>query len=67
MDDIIPTPQNFMLSGSVIQALSVFQLIMTIGSCHEALPIMVPLEYCLEEEALKEVTFHLNTHHLYLS
>ena len=37
MDVIIPTPQGFMLSVRVIQALSVLRLIMNIGTCQEPL------------------------------
>ena len=38
VDVIIPTPQGFMLSVRVIQALSVLRLIMNIGTCQEPLP-----------------------------
>ena len=39
LDGIIPTPQGFILSVRVIQAISVFRLIMTIGSFQELLVV----------------------------
>ena len=48
VNGIIPTPQDFMLSGNLIQALSILRFIMTIGSCQEPLPIMVLLAYHLD-------------------
>ena len=41
VDGIIPPPQGFMMSCRVIQALYVFQLIMTVGSCQAPLPIVL--------------------------
>ena len=38
-DVIIPTTQGFMLSGRVVQALSVFRLIITIGSFQAMLQV----------------------------
>ena len=51
-DGIIPTPLGFMMSVSVIQALSVFRSIMNIGNCQAPLPIMGLLAAHTEEEAL---------------
>ena len=67
MGGIIPTPQDFMLSGSVIQAIYIFQLIMNIGSCQAPLPIMGLLKACLNEEAIKEATRILNIRQTSLS
>ena len=50
VDGIIKTPMFLILSVSVIQSFYVFQLIMTIGSCQEPLPIMGLLAALLEEE-----------------
>ena len=47
VDGIIPVPQGLLMSGSVIQSLYVFQLIVTIGSCQEPLPIMGLMTYHL--------------------
>ena len=53
VDGIIPTPQGFMLSERVIQSLSTFWLIMTIGSCQEMIPIKILLAARLEKDTNK--------------
>ena len=55
VDGIIPTPLGFMPSGSVIQALYVFQLITNIGSCQVLLPTMGLRADFLEEDVLEEL------------
>ena len=68
VDVIIPTPMSFMLSDSVIQALSLFRFITTIGSCQtRPLPIMGLMVAFLEEEALKAATWLLNICQIYFS
>ena len=67
VDGIMPKPKGFILSGSFIQKFSVFQSIMTIGSCQAPLPTMGLLEYRLEEEALKTVNWLLNIRQISLS
>ena len=65
---IIPTPLGFMLSGRVIQALSVFRLIMNIGSCQERpIQIMGLMGDLLEEEGLKSATWLITIWQLSLS
>ena len=66
-DVIIPIPQGFMLGGSVIQEIYVFQFIMNIVSCQETFPIMVLLEDLLEEETIKAVTWIINICQISLS
>ena len=57
MKGILPTTLGFMLSGSVFQALFVFRVIPTIGSCQSRkLPIMELLEALLEEKAMNAST-----------
>ena len=55
VDGAITTPQGFILSGSVIQALSVFRLIMTIENFQSPLPIKGLMSDCLEYKALKAI------------
>ena len=50
---IIPTPQGFMLCGSVIQALSFFRLIIDIVSCQALIKTKGLLAYSMEDETLK--------------
>ena len=67
MDGIIPTPQGFMLSGIMIQALYVFRLIMTIEICYIPLSIMGLLADFMEEEVFKVDNWLLNIFQLSLS
>ena len=53
VDEIIPTPQGFILSGSVIQVLSVFWLIMDIGSWQAPLQFKGLMSDNLGEGSLK--------------
>ena len=39
VDGIIPTPKGFMMSGRLIQVISVFRFIMDIGSCQALLKV----------------------------
>ena len=51
----------------IIQALYVFRLSITIGSFQAHLTIMVLLEACLDEEAIRSDTYILNIHQISLS
>ena len=53
VDVIIPTPQSFIMSGSMFQSISVFWMVMTIVSCQGPLKGKGLLSDRLEEEALK--------------
>ena len=67
MDGIIHTTLGFILSVSVIQGISVFQLITNIESCQSPLPIMGLLASLLEEEAINPETWLLNIIQISLS